>query len=133
MRLSFVTLLLLVPVALADEVEPKEKKAAGLPKVRGGFKEPVKITSQQELEKAVEDKEARATILKEVDLKKEFLLLFQWAGSSRDVLEMQERDNVQTFTYYRGRTKDLRMHVKLFALPLKTEYVLPKAPYPLAK
>ena len=140
MRLSLFALLLFVPVAVADDVEPKEKKivareikVAGLPKVRRAFKEPVKITSQAELEKAIEDKEARANVLKEVDLKKEFLLFFQWAGSGKDLLEMQEKDGVQTFTYYVGRTKDLRIHVKLFALPLKTEYKLPKAPYPLAK
>src|SRR3954451_18370310 len=124
MRLSLFALLLVVPVALADDTEPKDKKVVareikvtGLPTARGALKDPVKITSKDELEKAVSDKEVREKILKEVDLKKEFLLLFQWAGSGQDKMEMKEEKGKATFSYERGRTRDLRMHAKLFALP----------------
>jgi hypothetical protein len=133
MRLSLFALLFVVPAALAADVEPKDKKVvareikvAGLPAVRGALKDPVKITSKEELEKAVTDKYAVEKILKEVDLKKEFLLLFQWAGSGQDKLEMKEEKGTVTFSYVRGRTRDLRSHVKLFALPNKTEYKLAK-------
>ena len=64
--------------------------------------------------------------IEEVDLKKEYLLFFQWAGSGQDKLEMSEDKGTVTFTYTRGKTKDLRRHVRLFALPEKTEYKLSK-------
>ena len=45
---------------------------------------------------------------------------------AQDKLEMKEEKGAATFNYVRGRTRDLRSHVKLFALPNKTEYKLAK-------
>ena len=129
MRLSLFVVLLVVPAALADDVEPKQKKTIareitvkGLPMVRGPFEE-VKIAKKEDLEKTF-GKDLSETILKEVDLKREFLVLFQWSGSGGDKIEMSEDKGSVTFTYTRGRTRDLRQHAKLFALPNKTEYKL---------
>ena len=133
MRLSLCALLLVVPAILADEVEPKDRKPAareikveGLPAGQGELKEPAKIASKDDLEKLVSDKELREKILKQVDLKKEYLLLFQWSGSGQDKLEMKEEKGTVTFSYVRGRTRDLRRHARLFALPLKTGYKMGK-------
>lgn len=132
MRLSLFVVLLAVPFAVAEEPEPKDKKVVareievkGLPSARGPLGQPVKITSKEELDKAV-GKELSETIAKQVDLKKEFLLLFQWAGSGGDRLTLKQDKDSVSFDYLRGRTRDLRMHAKLFALPNKTEYKLPK-------
>jgi len=134
MRLLLCALLFVAPaLVLADDTEPKDKKVEareikvkGLPTARGAFKEPTKITSKEELEKAVTDKTAREEILKQVDLKKEFLVLFQWSGSGQDKLEMSVDKGTATFTRTPGRTRDLRGHAKLFALPMKTEFKIAK-------
>lgn len=132
MRLSLFAVLLVVPVAFADDTEPKDKKivarevkVTGLPTSRGTIGEPTKIESKEDVEKVL-GKELGEKVLKEVDLKKEFLLLFRWAGSGQDKLAMAEEKGTVNFTYERGRTRDLRMHAKLYALPKKTEYKLPK-------
>src|SRR5262245_41908675 len=128
MRLSLIAVLLAVPFAIAEEPEPKDRKIVareievkGLPSARGALGQPVKITSKEELDKAV-GKELSETIAKQVDLKKEFLLLFQWSGSGGDRLTLKQDKDSVSFDYLRGRTRDLRMHAKLFALPTKTEY-----------
>src|SRR5262249_27336252 len=133
MRLSLLVVLLAVPVALADDARPKDKKTVareikvkGLPTGTGVLKEPTKITTKEQLEKAITDKDLRETILKEVDLDKEFLLFFQWGGSGGDKLQVSEDDSKVTFTYSRGSTDDLRRHTRLYALPNKTEYKLSK-------
>jgi hypothetical protein len=130
MRLTLFAVLLVVPAALAD-VEPKDKKVvareivvSGLPSIRAAFGEPTKITSKEDAEKTL-GKELSEKVLKEVDLKKEFLLLFRWSGSGGDKLSMTQDKGTVTFHLQRGRTKDLRMHAKLYALPNKTEYKLP--------
>lgn len=134
MRLSLLLGLLFVPAfALSDEVEPVGKKTAAreiksekLPTQRGAFGDPVKLATAEDLAKAVEDKDAREAIAKQVDLKGEYLLLFRWAGSGQDKVEMAEKDGEVTFTYVRGRTRDLRNHAKLFALPAKATYKVAK-------
>jgi hypothetical protein len=132
MRPSLFALLLLVPAALAD-VEPKDRKIVareivvkGLPSARAVLKEPTKIASKEDLEKIIPDRDVRDAILKEVDLKKEFLLLFSWSGSGGDKLLMKDDKGKVTFEYVRGKTDDLRRHAKLYALPNKTEYKLSK-------
>ena len=53
-------------------------------------------------------------------------MLFRWSGSGQDKLDMKEDNGSVTFRLIRGKTKDLRMHGKLFAVPNKTEYKLSK-------
>src|SRR5262249_24805100 len=133
MRLSLLIVLFVAPVALAgDDPEPKDRKPVareiavdGLPRMRAAFGEPTKIATKEDLEKTL-GKELSQKVLKEVDLKKEFLLLFRWAGSGQDKLEMKEDKGSVIFRRIPGRTKDLRMHAKLYALPNKTEYQLSK-------
>jgi hypothetical protein len=130
----FVCALLLV---LADEkADPKDPKApkareitvGKLPAARGEFDKPTKITTEKELEKSLADKDTRAAILKKVDLKKEYLLLFSWGGSGGDRLSFSvSKDGKEvTFTRTLGLRDDLRSHVKLYAIPKAAKYTVAK-------
>jgi hypothetical protein len=135
---ALLTLLVCAPLVLAeDKAEPKGPKApkarevavdGKLPAARGQFGEPAKITTEKELEKSIADKDTRAAILKKVDLKKEYLLLFAWAGSGQDKLSFSvSKDGKQvTFTRHPGATDDLNHHVKLYAVPAKATYKVGK-------
>lgn len=136
MRLIVIGLFLVAPLLLADDVEPKDPNApvaraidtAGLklPGRRGALDRPTKITTQEELKSAIPDADTRAALLKKVDLKKEYLLLFAWSGSGGDRVSLKvgkgKSGPEAVFSYARGRTRDLRQHAKLFAIPAKTTY-----------
>jgi hypothetical protein len=137
MRRASLVLLLFAPALLADPVakapEPRELKTTDLrlPPRPSEPTKPTKITSAAELAKAVPDKNARSAIAKQVDLKREYMLLFDWSGSSDDrltfrVSPMKIKPPVVMFTYKRGRRDDLLRHVKLFALPKTKAYRLEK-------
>ncbi|MCU0706161.1 MAG: hypothetical protein MUF18_19530 [Fimbriiglobus sp.] len=88
---------------------------------RGKVSEPTVIKSEEEFHK-VFGKDAKA----EVDFKKEHLALFQWSGSGQDklshVAETKDGKTVVTTTLMPGRTRDLRSHVELIALPAGAEW-----------
>lgn len=87
------------------------------PKVKGEGKatEPKIITSADDLKKVLPDAKI------EVDFKKEKLVLFTWAGSGGDKVAGAGDAKTVTFTLTRGLTRDLREHVKLFAVPKDAE------------
>lgn len=135
-KLSFLMLIACVCVVRADKADPepegKPTKARELavkgPAFEGfprGF-EPTKITTAEELTKALNDKDAEAAIKKEADFKKEYVLMFRWAGSGGDKLTFAEEKGKVTFTRTRGLTRDLRQHQKFFALPKKATYEVAK-------
>lgn len=115
-------------VAVADEKKPEavreiELKDAKLPAKEGGkWGDPTKITSEDELKKAVGEDAAKAV---KADFKKEKLLLFRWAGSGQDKLshtaETKDGKTTVAFGMAPGRTKDLRQHAHLFAVPADAE------------
>ena len=127
------------PVRPADEAKKDEpKKAEGgvreidlkdvkLGEAKGKATEPTKITSEDELKKAVGEDAAKGM---KVDFKKEYLLFFQWAGSGGDKLshasEMKDKKTTVTFTLTRGLTRDLRQHFHLFAVPADAEWAMAK-------
>lgn len=139
-RLSLCALLLFAPVLLADKVEPADPKAPkprelvltkARPAARGAFgARPMKVTTKEELAKAVAGDEGVAEITKLVDLKKEYLVVFNWSGSGGDRITFDVKEGkggpAVTFAYTRGRTRDLRMHFKVFALPKKATYEMGK-------
>lgn len=95
-------------LAIAEaKFEPKEKAKAS---------EPTKITSKEELAKAIPDKDTTAGIANAVDFEKEYILLFQWAGSGGDKLLMTAENEEITFSVKRGLTKDLRQHAHVLAV-----------------
>jgi hypothetical protein len=87
---------------------------------------PVKVTDKEELAKAVPDKDAQAAIAKQVDFKKEYVLLFAWSGSSGDRLTMSAEKGEVTFTFKHGLVSDFRPHAQLYALPAKMTYRMAK-------
>jgi hypothetical protein len=130
----YVAILLLNAPALPDAPEPApDVKARELKiergtlpvKKEGRLGEPTKITSKKELADAVPDKDAAASITKQVDFGKEFVVLFAWSGSGGDRLTMNQDKGV-VFTLKRGLTRDLRSHSKVFALPRGTKYRMGK-------
>ena len=119
----------------ADEKKPEAFKEISLKEVKiepakdAKAEKPTKIESVDELKKAVGDDAAKA-LAKEVDFKKNYLLLFQWAGSGKDALsaasETAEKKTTVTFTMKRGLTKDLRQHALLFSVEKEAEWKFAK-------
>ena len=99
------TLILLLTVcglnAMSAAVEASDKK------------EPDKVARE------ITDRTSEA-IQKQVDFNKEQLLLFKWSGSGRDKLELRVEEEkagaVVVFKLTPGLTRDLRPHVRLYAV-----------------
>lgn len=110
-----------------DGVREIDLKDVKLGEAKGKVSEPTKITSEDELKKALGDDAAKAI---KADFKKEYLLLFQWAGSGGDKLteasETKDKKTTVTFTLTPGRTRDLRQHFHLFAVPTDAEWKVAK-------
>jgi hypothetical protein len=136
MRPALFILFLCAPALPAADPEPKDPKA---PKPReiaaaglrledrpGRVSDPAKVDSAEALAKFIPDREWQARLKKQVDLKREYLLVFAWAGSGGDRLgfkvERGKKGPEAVFTHTPGLTDDLRRHVKLFALPKRMTY-----------
>jgi hypothetical protein len=143
MRLAPLVLLFAVPALLAEPADPKDDKAPvvreikreglNLPVRRGRFDDPIKITSPAELAKAIADKDTQGKLNKQIDWKKEYLLLFAWSGSGGDRLTFavekgaKPKDSpVVVLTFKAGLTRDLRRHGSLIVIPNKTTYRIVK-------
>jgi len=84
---------------------------------RGDVTKPIAIKTAEELEKLLGKKAAEQ--VKDVNFEKETLLLFHWSGSGGDKLTASNdagQKPAVVFTITRGLTRDLRHHVKLFAI-----------------
>ena len=82
------------------------------------FNKPIVVKSKEEAAKYF-GKEAVATLVKAVDFKKQFVLVFAWRGSGGDQLNYTVAESFPeqiTFSRQFGRTRDLRGHTKVFAL-----------------
>ncbi len=115
----------IVPIVLSAgepgklrEIEVKGAKIAGL---KGRPSQPTFITNADELRKAIPGTDAGKL---KVDFAKDKLLLFAWSGSGGDKLTGKLSDDGKTATFTRkpGLTRDLRPHVKLFAIPISAEF-----------
>jgi hypothetical protein len=136
MRYALLALLLLVPALLADNPDPKDPKApvareikltgAPFPIERGAARSPTKVTSAEELAKLIPDKDQRARVLEQVDLKKEYLLVFAWRGSGGDkitfTVEKGKAGPEAVFTVTPGITRSLKQHRQLYAIPRETTW-----------
>ncbi len=81
-------------------------------------KEPTVIKTEAEAAKLFGEKALEA-LMKQVDFKQQIVLVFAWKGSGQDKLEYDVAESSPeqiTFRIERGRTRDLRPHVKIFAL-----------------
>jgi hypothetical protein len=130
-------LALLLPVALVGDegdpepsarVTPREIVAEGLPAGISDYNAPISISGEKRLAEVVPKAEARAAILKQVNFRKERLLLFSWCGASGDTLTpVKGGPGVAAFEYvYFGRTSDCTQYAKLFAIPARATFEVTK-------
>jgi len=72
--------------------------------------------------------ESMASLNRQVDFDRQFVLLFAWSGSGQDRLTHVVAESFPEqirFTYTPGRTRDLRQHVKVYALRSNVHWMLP--------
>ena len=103
----------LPPIKALNDVKPKPSvfDAAG----RG---KPVTLRSAEDAAKHFSEDEL-AKLVKRVDFEQQIVLVFAWRGSGQDRLEHAVAESYPEqifFTLKPGRTRDLRRHVKVFAL-----------------
>ena len=82
------------------------------------FNKPIVVKSKEEAAKHF-GKEGVAALVKAVDFKKQFVLVFAWRGSGGDQLNYTVAESFPeqiSFSRQFGRTRDLRSHAKVFAL-----------------
>ena len=103
-------------------IPPIKKIAKVLPQrsvfKRGALKEPAVIKSAEDAAKYFDGKNL-AAIEKQVDFKQQFVLIFAWRGSGGDRLNhavLESYPEQIVFKLKRGRTRDLRPHVHIYAL-----------------
>ncbi len=109
------------------EIPTKDLKFA-FPAKAGKATEPVAVKSADELAKNPVVKDAADAIKKLVDFEKQKLLVFAWAGSGQDTITLsigsEGGKSIVYGEYLRGRTRDLRQHVRLFAVPKDLKVVV---------
>jgi hypothetical protein len=116
----------LVACAVAQDPDPADAKIKPreitVAAPRTGDKAGVtKFTTAADLAKAY-GKDVADAVAKEVNFKKEYVVVYAWSGSGGDKLEMKVEDKKVTFSRSLGRTRDLRRHFKVFALPSDFKY-----------
>ena len=82
------------------------------------WKKPLVIDSAEAAAEYYGEK-ALAELKEKVDFKRQTLLIFAWRGSGRDRLTYAVAESYPEqvfFTFRRGRTRDLRRHLHVFAL-----------------
>jgi hypothetical protein len=121
-----------------DDPPPEEKGVAREIKLRGvrlgkagkDVTRPTKITSKEELVRAIPDKDVQKRLNKDVDFSKDVLLLFVWTASAEDSLEPKEEKKEDRseviFTYIAGRNPEKTRHVRLFKLPKDIKWKVDK-------
>jgi hypothetical protein len=131
MRIAIVAVLFVALPALAADDKPEVREIPTkdlkitFPDKPGGVTNPETIATAEALAKSPVLKNAADELKKKVDFDKEKLLLFTWQGSGGDklagALATADKKTLATFTYTPGLTRDLRQHVKLFAVPKDAE------------
>jgi hypothetical protein len=110
--------------AAVREIPTKDLKVK-FPEKPGKATEPAAVTSAEALGNNPVVGGAADEIKKQVNFDKEKLLVFAWAGSGQDMVAVtaaeKDKKTVLTVTYTPGKTRDLRQHVKLFAVPKDAE------------
>ncbi|MBM4043218.1 MAG: hypothetical protein FJ290_32420 [Planctomycetes bacterium] len=99
------------PITELQNVVPK-------PTAFGNVRKPHVLRSEKEAAEHFDEGEL-AKLKQQVDFSKQFVLLFAWQGSGQDRLEHAVAESYPEqvfFTYKPGRTRDLREHVRLYAL-----------------
>lgn len=124
-----ITVLSTTSAAGQDAKIPPIKELSGPKPVRGIFKvssakKPLVIRSRGVAAKYFTARDLR-NLTKSVDFKQQFVLVFAWRGSGRDQMSYSVKESSPEqiqFQYKRGRTRDLRSHVKIYILRSDVKY-----------
>jgi hypothetical protein len=93
----------------------------------GAFNAPTVVSDADGLAKVVADETARAAIAKQVDFKTHKLVIFAWQGSGQDGIDIAVLESFPeqlVFAKKPGRTRDLRTHVKAYAVRNDVKYTV---------
>jgi len=103
----------IAPVQELDGIQAKR-----LPVQATRIKEPLVIRTADEA-RAYFDEANLKKLTEKIDFAQQLVLVFAWRGSGQDRLEWSVAESYPeqaTFKLVRGRTKDLRPHLKIYAL-----------------
>ncbi len=103
----------LPPLKQLDNLVPSRSVFKG-----ANWRAPLVLRSPEEAARHFPAEEL-AKLGKQVDFSKQFVLLFAWLGSGQDRLDAAVAESYPEQVYFRlvpGRTRDLREHVRIFAL-----------------
>ena len=99
-----------------ERVQALQLKGPLHSEIRGNVFKPRFLESVEDVVKLFGPQSA-AAIEQQMQFETHGVLVFQWSGSGHDTLAIKTvHDDVATFKYTRGRTRDLRRHVQAFAL-----------------
>jgi hypothetical protein len=109
------------------EIATKDLKIT-FPKM-GKATEPTAIASADDLAKNAVVGTAAEEIKKQIDFEKQKLLVFAWSGSGGDRITASigadsDGKSIVFAEYLPGKTRDLRQHVKLYAVPKDLKVVV---------
>lgn len=108
------------PLRLTDpitEIKKLEVEKAAFDRKRGA-ENPILIKDEKTAKKYFADDQLKK-LLEQVDFAEQHVLLFAWAGSGRDKLTFDVAESYPEqiqFKLARGMTRDLRQHVRVFAI-----------------
>jgi ADP-heptose:LPS heptosyltransferase len=100
-------------ITVLDDVRPN----ATVLKLAGRGK-PIVLCSAEDAAKHFSEEEL-TKLKKQVDFEQQIVLVFAWHGSGQDRLKYTYEETYPEnllFTLYPGRTRDLRPHIKVYAL-----------------
>ncbi len=102
-----------LPVKRVKEVTPKDNVFAG-----AVWNKPIVLRSETEAGKYF-DEAAVAALKKQVDFKRQIVVIFAWQGSGQDRLDIAIAESFPeqvSFALQPGKTRDLRTHLEIYAL-----------------
>lgn len=123
MSVGLCVLFLAASTGKADELAPPIQRVKNVTPKAGAlaaavWNKPVVIRSDEDAAKYFGE-DALATLRKQVDFKKQIVLVFAWKGSGQDRLEYAVAESFPEqifFSLKPGKTRDLRSHVEVYAL-----------------
>ena len=124
--------LVVIPLRRVKAGDPVRRVKANIPPIqkigkvlplrgvfqKGALKKPLVIKSAEDAAKHFDGKNL-AAIKKQVDFEQQFVLIFAWRGSGGDRLNyavLESYPEQIVFKHKRGRTRDLRPHLYIYAL-----------------
>jgi hypothetical protein len=114
------------PPAESPPVVVEIKPAPFAPGLKiGRFGKPVEIGSAEALKELNLDEQRQKKLQEQVNFDQQTLLVFAWSGSGQDRIQFESNDESPVeivFTRKPGRTRDLRRHVRAFAIPKEAKW-----------